>query len=326
MTRSIASLFAVAVMFPGAGMVSAQTTSTGSGQAYPNKPIRIVTVAAGSSADFVARQIAQELTGSWGQPVIVENRPTIAAIESVAKAPPDAYTLLMVGSTTWILPLLQANVPWDPVRDFSPILLATVSPLILSVHPSLPVKSVKELIALAKARPGVLNYGSSTIGSATHLATELFKHTAGIKIVGIHYRGNDQATTALVSGETQMSLAAVSNVARYIKPGKVRALAISSMTPSALAPELPTIAASGVPGYEAVSVNSLFAPAKTPAAIITRLNQEIVRFLKRPEVKERFLSDSQEAFPTTPEEFAARIKAEMSSMGKVIKEVGIKGE
>ena len=302
----------------GSHMVFAQT--------YPNKPIRIITVAAGSSADFVARQTGQALTDSWGQPVIVENRPTIASIEAVAKAPPDGYTLLLTGSTAWILPLLQANVSWDPVRDFSPILLATVSPLILSVHPSLPVKSLKELIALAKARPGVLNYGSSTVGSATHLAAELFKHTAGINIVGVNYKGNDQATTALVSGETQMSLAAVSNVMRYIKPGKVRALAISSLTQSALAPDLPTIAASGVPGYEAVSVNSLFAPAKTPTVIVTRLNQEIVRFLKRPEVKERFLADSQEAFPTTPEEFAAKIKAEMSSMGKVIKEVGIKGE
>ena len=287
----------VSMMTVGAGLVSAQT--------YPIKPLRMVTVAAGGSADFLGRLIGQGLTDSMGQPVVIENRPAIPAIEAGAKAPPDGYTLLLIGSTTWILPLLQSNVSWDPVRDFAPILLATESPLILVVHPSLPVKSVKELIALAKTRPGMLNYGSSTMGSASHLAAELFKYMADIKIVGINYKSNEPATVALGSGEVQMTFVSVSTGGAYIRSGKIRALAVSSMTPSALAPGLPTVTASGVPGYSAVSVNVFFAPAKTPATIITRLNQEIVRILNRPEVKEKLLGDSQEAFPSTPEELAA---------------------
>ena len=314
--RFVVWMFSVGVIVLAAGVVS--------GQAYPNRPIRIGTVGVGGTADFAARQIGQGLTDSWGQPVIVENRPTIAAIEAVAKAPPDGYILAVLGSTTWILPLLQTNVSWDPVRDFSPILLVAESPLVLGVHPSLPVKSLKELLSLAKARPGALNYGSSTVGSASHLAAELFKSMAGINIVGVNYMGNVPATTALISGEVQMSLAVPSLVAPHIKSGKLRGLAVSSLTPSALAPGLPTIAASGLPGYEATSVESLFAPAKTPAAIITRLNQEIVRFLRRSEIKEKFLTVWLEPAPTTPEEFAAKIKSEMSSMGKVIKEAGIK--
>ena len=305
-------------MTVGAGVVSAQT--------YPNKPIRMSTVAAGSSADTLGRLVGQGLTDSMGQPVIVENRPAIPAIEAGAKAPPDGYTLLLIGSTTWILPLLQSNVSWDPVRDFAPLLLATESPLILVVHPSLPVKSVKELIALAKARPAALNYGASTVGSASHLAAELFKYMAGINIVGVHYKSNEPATIALGSGEVQMTFVSVSTGSAYIKSGKIHALGVSSMTPSALAPGMPTLNASGVPGYSASSVNVFFVPAKTPPTIITRLNQEIVRILNRPEIKEKLLADSQEASPSTPEELSARIKSEMSSMAKVIKAAGIKGE
>ncbi len=291
---------------------------------YPNKSVRIVTVAAGGGADSVARPIAQSLTGSLGQPVIVENRPTIIAIETVARAPSDGYTLLVAGSTIWILPLLQSNLPWDPVRDFSPIALATASPLVLVVHPSVPVKSVKELIALAKAKPGMLNYAAGPNGSANHLTAELFKSMAAVNMVLVPYKGAQPAIIDLISGQVQLLFASTGNASPHVKSGRLRALAVTSGQPSALAPGLPTMAAAGLTGFEAVAVNAVLAPAKTSATIINRLNQEIVRFLNRPEVKERFLNAETEAAPTSPEELAARIKSETISMGKVIKDAGIK--
>ena len=317
--RFVVSTFAVVVVFLGSGMVSAQT--------YPNKPIRMVTAGSGFGGNnYTGRQIAQGLTDLWGQPVVVENRPTIVAIETGAKAPPDGYTLLLAGTTTWVLPLMQKKPLWDPLRDFAPITSTTSQPNLLVVHPPLPAKSVKELIALAKAKPGELNYGSSLVGSPSHLAAELFKSMAGVNIVGINYKGNEAPTLALISGAVQMTLGSAGTVGPHVKTGRLRALAITSPTPSALFPGLPTVAAT-LPGYEAQSMNALFAPAKTPAAIVTRLNQEIVRFFNRPEVKERFISDEgTEPVPSTPQEIAATIKSEMSRLGKVIKDAGIKIE
>jgi tripartite-type tricarboxylate transporter receptor subunit TctC len=307
-------LLSVGLMAPGAGVVS--------GQDYPNKPIRIVTGLAGGGGDSVARIIAQGISGPLGQSVIVDNRTTIQASEAASKAPPDGYTLLVIGSSVWIFPLLQ-KAPYE-VSDFSPISLISREINVVSVHPSVPVKSIKELIALAKARPGALNYGAGVIGGPQHLAAELFKSMAGVDIVRISYKGNAQSITGLISGEVQLMITDVGLLAPHVKMGRLRALAVTSLEPSALAPGLPTVAASGLPGYEAVGMTVMMAPANTPSAIINRLNQEIVRFLNRSDVKERFLNDGEEVVANSPEQFAAIIKSDMARISKVIKDAGIK--
>ena len=297
-------------------------TAAASGQDYPNKPIRWVTSAPGGGGDFLSRLIAQGISGSLGQPVIVDNRAgAVISGTIVSKALPDGYTLLMQSGALWIAPLLQ-NTPYDPVRDFSPITLAVNSPNILVVHPSLPVKSVKELIALAKARPGELNYGTGGTGSSPHLAAELFKAMAGVNIVRIAYKGGGPALNALIGGEVQMTIDGTQLVP-HIKSGRLRALAVTSLQPTALVPNLPAVAES-LPGYESVLILSIWTPAKTPVAIINRLNQEIVRFLKTAEVKEQLFKAGVEVVGSSPEELAATVKSEMAKMGKLIKDAGIK--
>jgi tripartite-type tricarboxylate transporter receptor subunit TctC len=312
--RFVARMFPVGMLILCAGVAS--------GQNYPNKLIRIVTSSPGSNNDWGARLIAQEITKTLGQSVIVENRGGLG-VEQVAKAPPDGYTLLFYGNTVWLLPFLRDNVPYDPVRDFSTITLAVTSPIVIVVHPSLPVKSLKELIALAKARPGELNYAAGTIGASPHLATELFKAMAGINLVRVPYKGTGPSVIALVGGEVHLMFSGLGSVAPHLKSGRLRALAVATSRPSALVPGLPTVAAAGVPGYEAASIIGMFAPAKTPAAIIHLLNQEIVRALNRADVKELFLNSGAEVVGSSPEEFAATIKSDMARLGKVIKDAGI---
>jgi tripartite-type tricarboxylate transporter receptor subunit TctC len=311
--RFVAWMFPVGMMVLGAGMAS--------GQNYPNKLIRIVTAAVGSANDWSSRLIAQELIASLGQQVIVENRGGLGA-EAVAKAPPDGYTLLCYGGSVWLLPFLRDNVPWDPVRDFAPITLALSSPNIVVVHPSLPVKSIKELIALAKARPGALNYAAGTIGASPHLSTELFNAMAGVNIVRVAYKGTGPSVIALVGGEVHLMFAGLGSVAPHIKSGRLGALAVTSAQPSALAPGLPTVAAT-LPGYEATSISAIFAPARTPAPIISRLHQEIVRAINKPEVKEMLFNAGVEVVGSSPEELAATVKSDMARMGKVIRDAGI---
>jgi tripartite-type tricarboxylate transporter receptor subunit TctC len=317
MQRFVVWMFPLGMMVLGAGMVF--------GQNYPNKPIRIVASAAGGSGDFAARLIGQGLSGALGQQVVVDNRGGIIPGEIVSKAPPDGYTLLIDAASFWIGPLLQ-ETPYDPVKDFAPVTLTDSAPNVLVVNPSLPVKSVKELIALAKARPGELNYGSSSTGSSPHLAAELFNMMAGVKIVRVPFKGSGPAVISLLGGQVQLMFATAGSVAPHVKSGRLRALAVASLQPSALAPGLPTIAASGVPGYEAVAFEGMFAPAKTPVAIIDRLNQEIVRVLNKAEVKERFFNAGVETVGSTPEEFAAAIKSNVAKWGKLIKEAGIRDE
>jgi tripartite-type tricarboxylate transporter receptor subunit TctC len=236
----------------------------------------------GGATDLVARLIAQGLTSSLGQQVIVDNRPTgIIPGEIVVAAPPDGYTLLFHGSSLWMMPLLQ-KVPFDPVKDLAPITLASSTPSLVVVHPAVPAKTIKELIALAKAKPGGLNYGSGTSGSSSHLAAELFKYMARVNIVRVPYKGQGPAVLAVLGGEVQMSFATSSSVSGHIKSGKLRALAIGTAKPSALAPGLPTVAESGLPGYESASNAGMFAPAKTSGRLIALLNREIVQALNRP--------------------------------------------
>jgi len=297
-------------------------------QTYPNKPIRMVTVAPGGSADFATRLIAQGLSMSFGQQVVVENQggaSGVIAAQTLAKALPDGYTLGLFGSGIWTLPLMQ-SAPYDPMRDFSPITIAARSPNILVVHPSVPVKSVKELIVLAKARPGELNYAAGITGSANELAAELFKAMADVNMVRINYKGAGPALIDLVGGHVQLMFATAASVAPHLKSGRLRALAITSAAPSALAPNLPTVAASGLPGYESVAMHSIFAPAATSAPIISRLNDEIVRVLKTAVVNEKFLNAGVEVVGSTPEQLTATMKSEMVRLGKVIKGAGIRAE
>ncbi len=293
-------------------------------QDFPSKPVRISTAEVGGGSDVVARIIATALSTSLGQQVVVENRPGLLSVETGAKAPADGYTLILSGSL-WIFPLMQ-KVSFDPIRDFVPVALVASTPNVLVVHPSLPVKSTKELIALAKARPGELNYGSGPPGSTSHLAAELFNIMAGIRVVGVPFRGNGPALIALLGGELQLMFGNAGGVAPHVASGKLRALAVTSAAPSALVPGVPTIAASGLSGYEMGSAIGIFAPVGTPIPIVARLNQEIVRVVRQVDVKEKFLNTGTEAMGTTPAEFAAFIKSDMARVSSVIKAAGIGGQ
>ena len=296
-------------------------------QDYPTKPLRMLAPEPGGGNEVAGRIIAQALVEGLGQQVVIENRGGAAgaiAGEIVAKATPDGHTVLYYGSSIWLLPLLRSGVPFDPLKDFAPISLATRAPFFLFVHPALPVKNVKELIALAKAQPGKLNYGSAGSGSATHLSAELFKLVADVKIERVPYKGSGLAATGLGAGEIHMLFGSASLGLANAKAGRVRVLGVGSAQPSPLAPDVPTMAAAGLPGYEAASLSGMFAPAKTPARIIHRLNQEIVRALARPDVKERFMHAAIEAIGSTPEEFGAVVKADMAKWGKVIKAAGLR--
>ena len=306
--------------------VTALGTGIASGQDYPSKPVRMIATQPGGLTDVVARLIAPGLTANLGKQFIVDNRTAIVAVETAAKAPPDGYTILVNGSAFWLMPLLRDNVTWDPFKDFVPITMAVRSPSILVVHPSVPVKSVSELIALAKAKPGTLNYAAGTIGATPHLAAELFKYMAGVNMVRVGYKGTGPAVTAVMAGESQVSFPNAGSVMPHVKSGRLRGLAVCSAQPSDLAPGLPTVAATGLPGYESVSPQAVFAPAKMPPALIKRLNEEIVRVMHTPDVKERFFNTGLEVVASTPQELGAAMKSEFVRMGKVIKEVGIREE
>jgi tripartite-type tricarboxylate transporter receptor subunit TctC len=319
--HALMSVFPVSVVVLGAGVACAQT--------YPVKSVRIVTSGIGGANDFTARLVAHGLTSAWAQQVIVENRGGASAAISaqvVIKAPPDGYTLLSHGSPLWLLPFLQDNVPYDPLRDLSPIALIVTSPNVLVVHPSLPVKSVRELIALAKARPGALNYGTTTLGGPSHLSGELFKSMAQVRIVSVRYKGAAQSVQDLISGRVELSFPSAAAATAHVKSGRLRALAVTSAQPSALFPGLPPISASGLPGYESVGIFGIFAPAGTSANIVNRLNQDVVQVINRAEVKEKFLTVGGEVVGSSPEAFAATIKSEMARMGKVIRDAGIRAE
>jgi len=299
-------------------------TETAGAQDYPAKTVRIVASEAGGGGDFVARLLAQGLTAAFGQQVVVENRGGgVIAGDLVAKSPPDGYTLLLYGNTLWLLPLMRSQLPYDPNRDFVPISLAARAVNVLVVHPSLPVKSVKDLVALARARPGQLNNGSAAPGTINHLAAELFKSMAKVNIVRVSYRGSASALTAVMSGEVQLMFASAAAVKPHIQSGRVRALAVTTLGRSPIYPKLPTVAEAGLPGFESVSVHGVFAPAKTPDAVVTRLHQAIARVLQRQDMKDRFASVGVEPIGSAPEQLAAAMKAEIALMGKVIREAGI---
>ena len=309
--------------FPaGAALLALSLSVPAAAQNYPEKPIRVYTTGVGGSSDFSTRIIAQAMGGAFAQRMIVENR-ALVSVETVSGAPPDGYSLLHYSNVVWLMPLLQTNVPWDIFRDFAPVVLTVNTPNVLVVHPSLPVKSVKDLIAFAKARPGELNYASTSLGAGNHVAAELFNNMAGVKIVRINYKSMGAGFTDVVSGQIQVMFPSANSATQYVKSGRLRALAVTGVEPSALVPDLPTVAAAGLPGYESVAMTAMFAPAKTPDAIVRRLNQEINIALKKPETRERFLTQGTEAMGGTPEQLTAVIKTEIARLHKIIKSTGL---
>jgi tripartite-type tricarboxylate transporter receptor subunit TctC len=292
-------------------------------QDYPNRPIRFVTAASGGGNDLAARLIAQGLTERLGQQVIVDNRGGSHIPQStVSKAAPDGYTILSQNNTVWIAPLLERTA-YDHFRELAPITLTARAPNILVVHPLLPVNSVKELIAAAKAAPGEINHASGVVGSSNYVAAELFKAMAGVNLVRIGYRGTGPALIDVMSGEVKIMFATATSSLPHVKSGRLKALAVSSAEPSALAPGLPTIAASDVPGYAAEAIYGVWAPAKTPASILSRLNQEIVKVLTTPQTRDRFFGSGAEVVASTPQAFAAEIGAETARLDKVFRSAGI---
>lgn len=294
---------------------------------YPVRPLRVVTGGTGSNSDFVTRVVAQALTGALNQQVIVDNRPSGAVLgEIVARASADGYTLLVSGSSFWLAPFLTQKLSWHPIKDFAPVILLTSSPNLIVVHPGSPIQSVRDLIASAKAKPGEIDYASGATGSTPHLAAELFKVMAGVNLTRINYKGSGTAINDVMGGRVPLMFPSASSVVVHVKAGRMRALAVTSAQPSALAPGLPTVAASGVPGYEFLSLTGMFAPAHTPKAVIQRLNNEIAALLKRADVVERLLNSGVEAVGTTPGEFDALVRGEMKRLGAIIKDAGIQNE
>ena len=300
-------------------------TSAAFAQNYPTKPIRLLASGVGGGGDFTARLIAAGLTNRLGQQVIVDNRPGgLIPGEIVAKAQPDGHTLMLVGIVIWLSPFMRSAMPFDPVRDFAPITLAATTPNVLVVHPALPVKSVPELIALAKQKPGALNYATSGAGNSNHIAGELFKAMAGIDMVQVNYKGAALALNDVLSGRVEVMFATAAAAAAHVSAGRLRALAVTSVQSSALAPGLPTVAASGLPGYESGSTLGVFAPAATPAAILNLLNREIVQFLNLPVTRERLLKAGIEVVASSPAQFAAAIRTDMTRIGKILRDAGIR--
>ena len=316
--KGIGAAFAVAV---------ALSCSCAMAQEYPNRPIRlIVPQSAGGSTDLIARLLAQKMSDTLGQTIVVDNRPGAGSVngtETAAKAAPDGYTLLTVAASFTITPALHKKLPFDSVRDFAPISQVASLPHLVIVHPSVPVKSVKDLIALAKAKPGELNVATSGIATSTHLAAELFMHLTGTKMVMVPYKGGSPSMTGMLAGQCQVNFAAMSTAIPHVRAGKVRAIAVSSAKRSITAPEYPTIAEAGVPGYEHSSWVGLLAPAKTPRAIVSRLSAEAIKAAEAPDTKPYLLKSGMEPVGGTPAEFAALIKTEIAKWHKVVKAAGI---
>jgi len=299
-------------------------------QSFPNRPLRIIVgFAAGGSTDIIARLVAQKISEALQQPVVVENRTgangNIAA-EATAKALPDGYTMLMAANGLTINASLYKKLPYNPVKDFSPITQVAFIPNVLVVHPSLPVKSVKEFTALARARPGQLTHGSSGTGSPGHLAGEVFKIMTKVQFLHVAYKSSAQALIDLLGGHLQLAFPTTFVAMPQIKTGKLRALGVTSIKRSSSLPETPTIDESGVRGYEVVGFYGLLAPASVPKEIIARLNGEITRALRTPDIHERLLRDGAEPVGNTPEEFRAYIEADVGKWAKVIETAGIRFE
>jgi tripartite-type tricarboxylate transporter receptor subunit TctC len=297
-------------------------------QSYPVRPIRlIVPYPAGGPTDFVGRTVGQKLSQFLGQQVVVDNRPgagTIIGSELVARAAPDGYTILFgTGGGTFLAPLILPNVPYDPLRDFSPVTMLVQSPQVLVTHPSVAARSIAELIALAKAKPGALNFASVGTGTSPHLGGELFQALTGTKIVHVPYKGTAPALTDLISGQVQMMFSSMPTVLAHVKAGRLRLLGTGGTKRSAVIPDTPSIS-EVVPGFELITWYGIFAPARTPPAIVRRLNTEIVKVLNDPESRDRLTAQGLEPAPMTPEELKRYTEQDTSRWARLIKAAGIK--
>ncbi|MBM3358162.1 MAG: tripartite tricarboxylate transporter substrate binding protein [Betaproteobacteria bacterium] len=317
------------------GLLCAALIAAAGGEAlaqagYPARPVRIIVPSsAGGGTDIIARIITPKLSERLGQQVVVDNRPGAGSIignEIAAKSPPDGYTLLMAISTIAIHPSSHKKLPYDALRDFAPVTQTVSAPNILVVHPSLPVKSVKELISLARARPGQLNFGSAGSGTNPHLSMELFLSMAGLKMVHIPYKGSAPAIIDLLAGHVVVMTATMLTGIPHVRSGRLRALGITGAKRSGAVPEIPTVAETGLPGYEAVQWYGVLVPAQTPRDMIARLHSELVAVLQSPDIKQKFLSDGADPIGNTPEEFARFIRSETDKWAKVVRAAGIKPE
>jgi tripartite-type tricarboxylate transporter receptor subunit TctC len=297
-------------------------------QDYPTRPVRfVVPYVPGGGVDFVGRTLAQKLSESWAHSVIVDNRPgggTNIGSELVARSAPDGHTLLIGGVPNTANAALYKKLPYDVVKDFAPVILLDTAPNVLAVHPSVPAKSVRELIALAKARRGALTYASAGIGSSNHLSGELFRTMAGVDIVHVPYKGGGAAVTDLLGGQVSMYFGTTPSTMPHVRTGKLRALGVTTAKRTPAAPDVPTIAESGLPGYEQSAWHGLLAPAGTPEAIITKLHAEVVRALRSPDVAERFAVQGIDVIGSSPAEFAAFIKQDLAKYEKLVKTAGIR--
>jgi tripartite-type tricarboxylate transporter receptor subunit TctC len=312
-------------------MIAAMLATSVHAQSYPTRPVRIIVpLAPGGNVDIVARSLAQQMGESMGQQIIVDNRPgasSLVGTQMVAKAAPDGYTLLAIANTFAMVPAIVTNPGYDPLKDFAAITLTCLVPQVLVVNPALPVKTIKELIALAKARPGQLTYATSGPGGTGHMATELFDRQVGIKMLHVPYKGNAQALIDVIGGQVMLMFDQVSTSEPYIKAGKLRALAVSSLTRSPLFPDLPTIDEAGAKGFEDITFNGLVAPAGTPREILVRINEEVAKVVRMPALHNRFIERGVELKASaSPEEFTAYIKAEVDKKGKLARDAGIKLE
>ena len=313
----------------GAGLLMAATLTHA--QNFPVKPVRVITpFTAGSAIDTLARVVGQKLGDTWGQQVVIDNRigaNGIIGTEAAAKAPPDGYTVYLGNiSTLAVNPHLYLKLPYDALRDFAPVTLAATIPVVLVVHPSLPVKSVRELIVLAKAHPGQLNYASGGTGSAQHLPMEMLRVETGINIVHVPYKGLGPAFSDVLGGQVPMMFTGVSNVVPYMKTGRLRVLAIGSPKRSATLPDVPTVAEAGVPGFDFDSWTGYLVPVGTPRELIVKLHADITRTLAAPEVRDKLVTLGFDLVGGTPEAFATLIRNDIARFGKLIKAAGIKAE
>ena len=314
-----------------AGLMTAAASVYSAEPAYPNKPIRIIAqFTPGTSTDILARIVAQKMSEDWGQQVVVENRPGAGAVvgtEMGAKAQPDGYTLTMaVSSAFGINPTLYAKLPYDAIKDFAPIANLGLTPQTLVTNPSAPFKTVKEFVAGAKEKPGTINYASLGAGSTSHLTMEMFRSTAGLLLNHVPFKGSADAHTQLISGQIPVMFDAIPATLPHIKSGRLRGLGIGTLKRSPFAPDLPTIAESGYAGFEAVGWIGIAAPAKTPTAILDKLNAEMVKILNQPDVKERLATLAFTPVGGTRAQFAAYIKAEIAKWGKAVRESGAKAD
>jgi len=320
---------AITVTRPVLLVTLAMGTALAMAQSYPNKPIRfLVGFVAGGTNDIVARALAQKLTETLGQSVVVENRGganTAIATEAAARAAPDGYTILLNAPGHATNPALM-KLAFDPVNDFAFISLVAEAQNIVVMHPSFPPRSVQELIALSKKRPGQINFASSGTGTTVHLSAELFQHMTGTRWVHIPYKGGGPAVIELMAGQTQIMFANMPTAIQYVRDGRLRALAVTGARRAPAAPTLPTVAESGVPGYEVTAWYGVSAPAKTPRAIVDRLHAEIVRAVNSPDLRERLTTQGADPIHLTPEQYTVFIQNEIAKWAKVIKAAGIKGE